>query len=173
MKKTVKVLLMGPSAAGKTALCRRLKFRRFEKEYIPTIGVELYDTEHEVNNEQYRFVLCDTDSEMGYDLLNKEFARGTNIVLLVADATRPETVEDMLALKESIATSSRNVAVIVATSKSDDNAVKAQWTQQVQTMHPEVGFFSAKTGSGVSSVLVQVAQAAQALPIRHSKMPSD
>ncbi len=160
MNKTLKVLLLGPSAAGKTAMAKRIKFRRFDQEYVPTIGVELYDADFKIEDAQYRLLLCDTDSEMGYDLLDREFARGTNIVLLIADATRRETVDSMVALKASIDASSRDMNVVVATNKSDDHGASGQWVQEMQSAHPEVVLVSAKTGHGVNSLLAQVVQRA-------------
>jgi small GTP-binding protein len=91
-----KIMLLGDIGVGKTSLIRRLVLDRFEGTYKGTLGFDLYtyavDGADPTTGDRVPLVIWDTDGNVGVNILNHDvYMQGTSAILLVADATRPET----------------------------------------------------------------------------------
>jgi len=86
-----KVLLIGPSAVGKTSLLHRFVNGVFKKNYAATIGAQFLTKEIE----DAQLNLWDIGGQPRFLDLRTTFYRGTNGALLVYDLTRKETFEEL------------------------------------------------------------------------------
>lgn len=102
-----KVMLLGEVGVGKTSLVRRLVNDRFEADYKSTIGVDLYTWT--VTNagpdgrEHVDLVIWDTDGSFNDAILRTVYVKGASGALILADASRPRTLETMTRLVEGFA----------------------------------------------------------------------
>ncbi len=104
MTKHAKVMLLGDIGVGKSSIARRLVFDRFESEYKSTIGVDILSYELDVGPEpepvRMKLMLWDTDGEFGVGIFNAVYIKGASAALIVADASRPATLEKMQRLSD-------------------------------------------------------------------------
>ena len=94
-----KVCLLGDFAVGKTSLVRRFVYDRFDDRYMSTIGVKVSrkavavpvsGTVVDVN-----LLLWDLAGSEEFTRMQASYLRGAAGAILVADATREETLEDL------------------------------------------------------------------------------
>jgi small GTP-binding protein len=95
-----KVMLLGEIGVGKSSLARRLVFGRFHNEYKPTIGVEVYryDVAAVDGADATSLILWDTDGNFGDAIFRHVYLKEAAAALIVADQSRPETVDSMVRL---------------------------------------------------------------------------
>lgn len=96
--KMFKVMVLGDIGVGKTALVRRAVTDRFETDYKATIGCEI--TRHAVRAADggpvdVDLVLWDTDGNLGDAILRHGYLKGAAAAIIVADASRRQTIADM------------------------------------------------------------------------------
>lgn len=91
-----KVMILGAVGVGKTSLSRRLALDKFDGNYKATIGVDVYSTTVEIEGDAtgatMPFVLWDTDGDFGMSIFANTYLRGASAAVVVADATRPQTI---------------------------------------------------------------------------------
>ncbi len=97
---TKKVLMLGEIGVGKTSISRRLSFGSFGDNYKATIGVDIYsfDVKPDPEGIPFKFLVWDTDGSHGESIFRQYYARQAQAAMIVADITRPSTVESMLKL---------------------------------------------------------------------------
>ena len=95
-----KVLMLGEIGVGKTSISRRLVFDSFGENYKATIGVDVYtyDVKPAPEGNDFKFLVWDTDGSHGESIFRQYYARQAQAAMIVADITRPSTVETMLQL---------------------------------------------------------------------------
>lgn len=85
---TLKVLLIGPSSAGKSALLMRYCEDVFEPESATaTIGIDFKIKKLSVRGKAYRLTLFDTAGQERFRTLSTSYYRGAHGVILVYDAS--------------------------------------------------------------------------------------
>lgn len=99
-----KVMLLGEIGVGKTSLVRRLIDDKFDTDYGPTTGVDLYHYDCRTKSpdlpEDTSLVIWDTDGDFGENIFRHAYITGATAALIVGDASRPHTFKTMLALAE-------------------------------------------------------------------------
>ncbi len=100
MARAHKVMLLGEIGVGKSSLARRLVFGRFHTEYKPTIGVEVYryDVPAVEGADATTLILWDTDGNFGDAIFRHVYIKEAAAALIVADQSRPETVDSLVRL---------------------------------------------------------------------------
>ena len=95
-----KILMLGEIGVGKTSISRRLAFGSFGDNYKATIGVDIYsyDVQPDPEGQAFKFLVWDTDGSHGESIFRQYYARQAQAAMIVADVTRPSTVETMLQL---------------------------------------------------------------------------
>ncbi|MCC2098624.1 MAG: GTP-binding protein [Hyphomicrobiales bacterium] len=101
--KSAKIMLLGAIGVGKTSLAKRLVFDTFAGDYKTTIGVDIYthDLAGSGGSDPLRLVLWDTDGDFGQSIFSSAYVLGAAGAVIVADGTRPATVDHMQALVET------------------------------------------------------------------------
>ena len=88
-----KIMLLGEIGVGKTSLANRLAFDRFEASYKPTLGVELYTADIDVDGTPHRLVLWDTDGDLQERMVASDYCRGASGACVIGDLSRPMTLQ--------------------------------------------------------------------------------
>lgn len=100
-----KVMLLGEIGVGKSSLARRLVFDRFSGDYKPTIGVEVYryEVKPDLVGAPTSLILWDTDGNFGDAIFRHVYLKQAAAALIVADQSRPDTVDSMIRLAKGFA----------------------------------------------------------------------
>lgn len=116
-----KVMLLGEIGVGKSSLARRLVFDRFSSEYKPTIGVEVYRYEVPADRlgQAASLILWDTDGNFGDAIFRHVYLKQASAALIVADQSRPDTVDAMIRLARGFSDVLPGRAVHFILNKSD------------------------------------------------------
>jgi Ras-related protein Rab-22 len=95
-----KIMILGSIGVGKTSLSNRLAFDKFETSYKATIGVDVYTTTAVIPGrvDPVKLVLWDTDGDFGLTIFKTVYLKGAAGALVVADVTRPASIDHMVAL---------------------------------------------------------------------------
>jgi small GTP-binding protein len=95
-----KILMLGEIGVGKTSISRRLSFGTFGDNYKATIGVDIYayDVKPDPEGLPFKFLVWDTDGSHGESIFRQYYARQAQAAMIVADITRPTTLDSMLKL---------------------------------------------------------------------------
>lgn len=95
-----KILMLGEIGVGKTSIARRLAFNSFGENYKATINVDIYTYEVKPppKGKPFTFYVWDTDGSYGENIFRQYYARQAQAAMIVADVTRPSTLEAMLTL---------------------------------------------------------------------------
>ena len=98
-----KVVMLGEMAVGKTSIVRRLVLGRFDGDYKGTLGHDIFVYAMSGLGAQHdralELVIWDTDGGLGASAFHHDSAvKGAAAAIIVADVTRPRTLETMTML---------------------------------------------------------------------------
>jgi GTPase SAR1 family protein len=162
-RRSAKVLLLGDIGVGKTSLANRFVFDRFDGAYKTTLGVDILTHDlalgPECDDEALRLVLWDTDGDFGDRIFSTAYALGAQAALIVADASRPETLTHMgrLAVDFGDRFPGRPMRAIV---NKIDLVAPADRAFDIADIDPdEIALTSAATGEGVAALFRSLGQA--------------
>ncbi len=98
-----KVCIIGDFAVGKTSTVARYVNNVFSEKYLTTVGVKI-DTKDVAlaDGRELRMVIWDIAGSDRFSAAEFAYMRGAQAYLLVADGTRPETLENALALRNAV-----------------------------------------------------------------------
>ena len=89
-----KIMLLGEIGVGKSSIAQRLVFNRFETDYKPTLGVDVYTYEIETPTDAdpaatTKFIIWDTDGNFGESVLSHIYIKEAAAALIVGDIGAP------------------------------------------------------------------------------------
>jgi len=90
---SAKTLLIGDGAVGKTALIKQYVKGEFTGDYKPTIGVDIFTKDIQIDDVQLSISIWDIAGQKKFELFRKSFFAGAKAALVVFDHTRPETFD--------------------------------------------------------------------------------
>ena len=95
-----KLLLLGDAAVGKTSLVQRYVVDQFDDRYITTIGTKVTKKEILIDDEergqiQVILTIWDVLGQKGFSGVQSLSAERSSGLILVADFTRPETLQSL------------------------------------------------------------------------------
>jgi small GTP-binding protein len=156
-----KVCVLGAFAVGKTSLIRRYVESIFSDSYLTTVGVKISKKTIAAGTDTMTLILWDVAGEDDVTAIRMSYVRGAAGYLLVADGTRPETLEVARSIQGRAAADLGHVPFLLLLNKADlqgeweiapdsiDALEQAGWTV-VRT--------SAKTGDGVEEAFQAMAR---------------
>lgn len=161
-----KVCLLGNYAVGKTSLCQRFVSNSFSSDYQTTLGVNiLTKTLNATDDNQLasdiKLVIWDIAGELANPALLDNYLRGCQGCLLVADGTRAETLDSVVALHTHLQQHNPGIATSCLINKSD---LETQWETPPEWLiaRREQGWnvqcSSALSGDGVEAGFTALAQ---------------
>lgn len=154
-----KVCMLGAFAVGKTSLVQRFVHGIFSDDYLTTLGVKIDQAQVRVGPRDLRLILWDLAGEDEFIKVRMSYLRGSAGLLLVVDATRPDTLETALRLHGESRAAVGDLPYLLLLNKSDlemrlDEAslagLRAQGVRILAT--------SAKTGEGVRAAFADLAE---------------
>lgn len=155
-----KICMVGLFATGKTSLVRRFVYSKFSESYHSTIGVKIDRKDVSVDGKDVKLLLWDLAGKDGFEDIQTSYLRGAAGILYVADGTRPETVQELTALRERAEAAVGSVPSLVALNKHDLTDAWAITEADIARLGNE-GWrsfvTSAKTGDGVEAAFQQLA----------------
>lgn len=159
-----KIMLLGEIGVGKSSIARRLVFDRFESEYKPTLGVDIYTYEFDdcataPACQRTAFIIWDTDGNLGDSILSHVYIKEAAAALIVGDVTRPATLDAMVQLGQQFmaAMPGRYCGFLVNKfdlAEAADNLPSSLAQSSVPMLRT-----SAKTGENVKSAFLGAADA--------------
>ena len=91
---SLKLLLCGDGAVGKTSIVNRFIKRDFKVDYSHTVGVDIHNKEMKYNGDtEIKMAIWDVAGQDHYNFMRSNFYYGTDGVILMFDLTRAETFE--------------------------------------------------------------------------------
>lgn len=161
-----KICIIGESGVGKNSLIRRFVERKFSNEYLATLGVtisrktvELPDAKSQ-NKLNLQLMLWDVTGEAKFQALAAQYLRGSSGAVVVADASRQDTIERLPAHIQLFLSVNPKSVIFVALNKCDlilptklENLIPRQALNQVSGLYPT----SAKTGRYVDEIFQHLA----------------
>ena len=162
---TVKVILVGDSAVGKTCLVWRGVHGEFKDRYDVTVGSEFSTYVCSVNGRVMKMQVWDTCGQEAQRSLARIFYKGSNCVVLVYDITRPETFEHLDNWLRDVKDVVRPDTLLFLVGNMADEEHRRQVTRATVDKliaKEEIAYYaetSAKTGLGVNDLFAHVARA--------------
>ena len=110
-----KICMVGDFSVGKTSLTQKFVNNVFSDKYLTTIGVKI-DTANVGNT---KLIVWDVAGRDSLSPINASYLVGAAGVVLVGDGTRPETVDDLLGIWQTVVGRIGEVPAVVALNKVD------------------------------------------------------
>lgn len=157
-----KVMLLGEIGVGKSSIVQRLIFDRFDVNYKPTIGVDVYRYEiaESLTRPRMALIIWDTDGNFGESIFRHVYMKEAAAAVIVGDVSRPQTLETMAALADGFREAMPGRAMSLVLNKIDllsgsEAALPEVLTRPGHLLHRT----SAKTGSNIQPVFEETADA--------------
>jgi len=160
-----KISVVGDKAVGKTALIDRYVNRKFEEDYISTMGVNITIKDITSDENYIQLMLWDIGGSEKWMNVRNMFYKGTNGIILVYDVTRPATFLNVTHyLQDMEETIQKKVPFILIGNKVDLEDIRKITTKNAEELMKTsnaVAYFetSAKTGDNVESAFQLIAEA--------------
>src|SRR5258707_408911 len=94
-----KICMLGGFSVGKTSLVKRYVQSIFSESYLTTVGVKIDKKTVTLGDRVVHLILWDLAGEDDMSSLRMSYLRGSAGYVLVADGTRPATLETALSLR--------------------------------------------------------------------------
>jgi len=156
-----KICLLGSFAVGKTSLAERFVQSIFSDRYRTTVGVRIHKKAIHVGDELLNLIIWDLAGEDELVVLRTAYLRGAAGYLLVADGTRPDTLDKVIDLQRRARTELGDVPFVLVVNKmdrSDEWTIQDAALEDLATHGWPIIRASAKSGNGVAEAFTQIAQ---------------
>jgi small GTP-binding protein len=155
-----KLCMLGGFAVGKTSLVRRFVHSVFSDTYLTTVGVKIDKKTVELAGKTVNLILWDLAGEDDLASLRMTYLRGAAGYLLIADGTRPATLDVARLLNQRVEAEFGKLPFALLLNKSD---LRDQWAigdAEIAGLN-ERGWWirssSAMTGEGVEEAFRDLA----------------
>jgi small GTP-binding protein len=154
-----KICMLGGFGVGKTSLVSRFVSSIFSDKYLTTVGVKIDKKAVDLGDERVEMVVWDIHGEDDFQKVRLSYLRGASGYLLVADGTRPGSLDVALSLHEAAQQTVGTVPAILAINKSDLGSAWELDAGALEKLHAPVVRTSAKTGAEVEATFAALARA--------------
>ena len=152
-----KIIIVGDLSSGKTNIVTQYISHKFVQDSQPTIGVEMFNKDFQINEDKVSAQIWDTAGQEKYNALTSSYYKGAKGAIVVYDITQESTflkVEQFVKdLKEK---SDKNVYMILVGNKIDleENRKVSKEEGKILADKLKMGFFevSAKNGTGIEDL---------------------
>ena len=156
-----KVCVLGSFGVGKTSLVRRYVQSIFSDAYLTTVGVKVDKKSLTVGSADVTLVLWDIAGEDDINAIRMTYVRGAGGYFLVADGTRPETLEIAKSIQARVNTEVGAVPFLLLLNKADLQESWGLSREPVEALEAAgwtVLRTSAKTGENVEEAFQELAR---------------
>jgi small GTP-binding protein len=157
-----KIVVVGASGVGKTAIVNQLVNKTFKEEGQPTIGVEFKSFAIQAEGENVKLQIWDTAGQERFRSVSKAYFRNAVGAVLVFDLTQKPSFDELNTwINDLNALCAPNAYIILVGNKSDladERAVSAGETQETAKRYNlEYLETSAKDGSNIAEAFTRLA----------------
>jgi len=159
-----KVIVIGDGSVGKTTLLKKWVHKKFETEYIPTVGVNILKEQAQVGEKTVNLMLWDIAGQPQFYLLHKVYYNGANGVILMFDLTNSPSFTNINNwYNEVVKYELGNVPIILVGNKSDLKSERKIIEPMAHNKMEQIGVSvyyetSALDGTNVKSVFNKIIQ---------------
>ena len=114
-----KICMIGTFAVGKTSLISRFVHSIFSDKYLTSVGVKIDKKIITVDTQDVMLMLWDLAGKDDFHELRPSYLRGTSGYLLVADGTRPHTLDIAANLQQEVEAVIGKVPFVFILNKTD------------------------------------------------------
>jgi small GTP-binding protein len=156
-----KVCVLGAFGVGKTSLVRRYVASIFSDAYLTTVGVKIDKKTLNLGAEPITLVLWDIAGEDDVTAIRMTYVRGAAGYFLVADGTRPETLDVASSIQSRVTSEVGPVPFLLLLNKAD---LEESWdlsrgpVEALESAGWAILRTSAKTGQGVEEAFQELAR---------------
>jgi hypothetical protein len=156
-----KICMLGGFSVGKTSLVKRFVASVFSETYLTTVGVKIDKKTVELPDRIVNLILWDLAGEDDISSLRMSYLRGAAGYVLVADGTRPPTLEVALSLRQRVEPEFGRLPFVLLLNKND---LQEQWAvrdEDIEGLRQNgwwVRSTSARTGEGVDDAFETLAE---------------
>ena len=156
-----KILFLGNTNVGKTALLSRYINDSFVEKGLPTLGVDVEFKYVKLEGKKIKLDLWDTAGEERFKNITKNYYSGANGIIFVCDVTSKDSLEKLKYwIKEAKDNSSADVEMILVGNKIDLTSERELDLQALKDFgskyNIDVYEASAKTGKGVEEFFMEL-----------------
>ncbi len=151
--------MVGSFAVGKTSLVSRFVNSIFSDKYLTTVGVKIDKKNIILGTQEMNLLLWDLAGKDEFQELRVSYLRGSSGYLLVADGTRPNTLDVAINLQQEVEAALGNVPFIFIINKDDlidEWAIDESDIEQLRSKGWEVILTSAKKGQSVEEAFLHL-----------------
>jgi small GTP-binding protein len=162
-----KICIIGESEVGKNSLICRFVERQFSEEYLATVGVQIsrktlqlqgVNSSHQLN---IQLLIWSITGHPNFKAIAPTYLRGSSGAVVVADLTRPETIERLAEHIQLFLAINPKGFIIVALNKCDlieqEQLAELIQLQNLEQVVSGIYPISAKTGFYVDDIFLQIA----------------
>jgi len=152
-----KICMLGAFATGKTSLVVQFVHSIFTDKYYTTIGVKIDKKELTIGTQDVNLVLWDLAGEDEFLQVHMSYLRGSSGYLLVADGTRPATLDTARSLQKRVEAAIGYVPFVLMLNKSDLTAgweVSEEALADLREKGWDIIITSARSSLGVEEAFV-------------------
>lgn len=167
MVKTLKIIFLGDSGVGKTAILNRYVNENFVSEHSTTIAVDLYLKTTFANLEKIYLQIWDTAGQERFNALTKSYFRGADCVVLVYDSSNRKSFENLSIWKQKFLEQNSTIGcilpLVVIGNKTDLENVDVPFKEaEFWANNNDYPIFqtSAKSGSGINEAFFEIVKLA-------------
>jgi small GTP-binding protein len=158
-----KICMLGAFAVGKTSLVRRYVDSLFSDRYLTTVGVKIDKRMVTVGGSEVSLILWDIAGEDDISQVRTSYVRGAAGYLLVADGTRPGTIDVAQSIQRRVEAEVGELPFVVLLNKRDLQSlwsVSAEHVAALEWAGWTVRLTSASSGEGVEEAFQTLAERA-------------
>ncbi|MEM7087336.1 MAG: Rab family GTPase [Bacteroidota bacterium] len=158
MEITKKVVILGQFGVGKTSISRRYLLDIFEKDYMPTLGVQIKKKVIELpSGNLLSMIIWDLEGFATVAGTRASYLLGSNGFIYVFDITRPFTYQHLDEEVDFIKKRYPQVVFKVVGNKKDEkDSIEVQAYLDKKNIKVDA-FVSAKTGEGIQELFTDLA----------------
>ena len=157
-----KVVMLGNSGVGKTALVERISNNDFNDTHVPTVGAQYVSLDIAVDSKKITLEIWDTAGQEVFRSLVGFYARDAKGAFLVADITCSTTMEDLQRWIDFIGEQAPEAKIILFANKLDLESQREIQSSDLEDFAKKHDLFfmegSAKTGEGVDEAFSKMAE---------------
>ncbi len=155
-----KICMIGGFSVGKTSLVKQFVESVFSETYLTTVGVKIDKKTVNLNGNAINLILWDVAGEDDISSFKMTYMRGCAGYVLVADGTRPSTLDVAISLRARVEAEFGPLPFVLLLNKSD---LQDQWAidnaamDELRQAGLSVRASSARSGEGVEDAFMELA----------------
>ena len=155
-----KICMLGGFSVGKTTLVKRFVDSVFSEDYLTTVGVKIDKKVVSLPDRTVNLILWDMAGEDDVATVRMSYLRGMSGYLVVADGTRPSTLDVAISLRQRVEAEFGAIPFTLLVNKHDllDNwAIADTELESLRRQGWSVRTTSGRSGEGVEDAFTEIA----------------